>query len=68
MVDGDGYKKDVKLVQLKKDWTGDNANAEIGGKKATTFAPTAAGQTTTVKVAANGDVTITTGTPTAAGH
>lgn len=58
--DGDGYKKSVTLVQAKENWTGDNADAEIGGIKASTFAPTAAGQTTTVKVAADGTVTIET--------
>ena len=58
--DGDGYKKSVTLVQAKANWTGDNADAEIGGKKASTFAPTAAGQTTTVKVDADGTVTIET--------
>lgn len=60
--DGTGYKKDVKLVQTAEGWTGDNSNAEIGGKKASTFAPTAKDQTTTVKVEADGTVTITTTT------
>ena len=58
--DGTGYKKDVKLVQTAEGWTGDNANAEIGGKIASTFAPTDKNQTTTVKVDADGTVPITT--------
>ena len=58
--DGTGYKKEVTLVQTAKGWTGDNGNAEIGGKKASTFAPTDKNQTTTVKVDADGTVTITT--------
>ena len=68
VADGDGYKKEVKLVQLNSGWTGDNAKAKIGGKVATEFAPTAANQAATVKVAANGTVTITIGAPTAEGH
>lgn len=49
------YKKTVTLVQKKKNWTGDNANAKIGGQDLPAI--TTDGQASvTITVASNGKI------------
>lgn len=55
VAEGTGFKKTVTLKQTKANWTGDNANAVIGGKTMSTVDTDKT--TITVHVAADGTTT-----------
>ena len=59
LVQSDGYQKEVPLKQEKADWTGDNANVEIGKKKMSDITGVGKGVTLIVKVTTTGTTEIT---------